>query len=128
MIDLSSVLVIHVTGYFVLIGVLLGCSSNKHDAKFVFTDFQNHTGWDSNFVSWSVSLLAALYAFFSLDSASHFSEEIPRANVFVPRASKSLTLKIQTHAWLTLFYSVSPGRGQLSHDFPFYHCGTLLHW
>ncbi|KAH0593835.1 hypothetical protein MHUMG1_08587 [Metarhizium humberi] len=80
------VLVIHVTGYFVLIGVLLGCSSNKHDAKFVFTDFQNHTGWDSNFVSWSVSLLAALYAFFSLDSASHFSEEIPRANVFVPRA------------------------------------------
>ncbi|KFG77664.1 putative GABA permease [Metarhizium anisopliae] len=80
------VLVIHVTGYFVLIGVLLGCSSNKHDAKFVFTDFQNHTGWDSNFVSWSVGLLAALYAFFSLDSASHFSEEIPRANVLVPRA------------------------------------------
>ncbi|CAK7202162.1 hypothetical protein SEUCBS139899_004882 [Sporothrix eucalyptigena] len=57
-----------------------------HDAKYVFTDFQNETGWKSDFVSWSISLLPALYAFFSLDTASHYSEEITGANVFVPRA------------------------------------------
>jgi len=61
---------------------------HKHDAKFVFTEFQNNTGWDSDFVSWCVGLLAALYAYFSLDTATHFSEEIPNASVLVPRASK----------------------------------------
>lgn len=79
---------LHLTGYFVVIIVLAACTPEKQTAKFVFTDFQNHTGWDSDFVAWCVSLLAALYAFFSLDSASHYSEEIDRANVLVPRASK----------------------------------------
>jgi choline transport protein len=80
--------VIHVVGYLIVIGVLAGCTKKKHDAEFVFTHFQNSTGWDSDFVSWSVSLLAALYAYFSLDTATHFSEEIPNASVLVPRASK----------------------------------------
>lgn len=89
-------LVLHIAGYFVVIGVLAGCTSEKHDAAFVFTKFQNSTGWDSDFVSWCVGLLAALYAFFSLDSASHFSEEIERANVMVPRASEFLTTASST--------------------------------
>ena len=68
---------------------MAGLTEEKHDAKYVFTGFENGTGWDSDFVSWSVGLLSALYAYFSLDTATHFSEEIPRADVLVPRASKS---------------------------------------
>ncbi|KAH6972373.1 GABA permease [Ilyonectria sp. MPI-CAGE-AT-0026] len=82
----SAILVIHVVGYFLVIGVLAGTTKDKHDAEYVFTHFQNNTGWDSDFVSWSVSLLAALYAYFSLDTATHYSEEIPDANIHVPRA------------------------------------------
>lgn len=88
------VVVLHVIGYFVLIGVLAGCTPEKQSAKFVFADFQNSTGWDSDFVSWCVSLLAALYAFFSLDSVTHYAEEIDKADILVPRASKRNTSHI----------------------------------
>lgn len=73
-------------------GILLGYTNNKHDAKFVFTDFNNLTGWDSDFVSWSVSLLSSLYAYLTIDTAVHFGEEIPRANVMIPRAGKTFLL------------------------------------
>ncbi|KAJ9149914.1 putative GABA permease [Pleurostoma richardsiae] len=82
----SFILVVHVVGYLITIGLLTGLTKNKHDATYVFTDFHSYTGWDNDFVSWSISLLSALYAFFSIDAAAHFAEEIPKANVAVPRA------------------------------------------
>ncbi|KAK7428038.1 hypothetical protein QQZ08_005470 [Neonectria magnoliae] len=82
----TAILVIHVVGYLIVIGVLAGTTDDKHDAEYVFTRFQNNTGWDSDFVSWSISLLSALYAYFSLDTATHYSEEISNASVLVPRA------------------------------------------
>ncbi|KAK7222318.1 hypothetical protein V2G26_010321 [Clonostachys chloroleuca] len=97
-------LVWHVAGYIVVIAVLAACTPIKHDAQFVFTNFQNRTGWDNDFVSWSVSLLAALYAFFSLDSTSHFSEEIEKANVMVPRA---MALQAISSALMTLPFIIA---------------------
>ncbi|CAH0058165.1 unnamed protein product, partial [Clonostachys solani] len=97
-------LVWHVGGYIIVIAVLAACTPEKHDAQFVFTNFQNLTGWDNDFVSWSVSLLAALYAFFSLDSTSHFSEEIERANVMVPRA---MALQAFSSAIMTLPFIIT---------------------
>ncbi|KAM3563821.1 hypothetical protein MY1884_001081 [Beauveria asiatica] len=47
----TAILVIHVVGYLIVIGVLAGSTREKHDATFVFTKFQNSTGWDSDFVS-----------------------------------------------------------------------------
>ncbi|KGQ12841.1 Choline transport protein [Beauveria bassiana D1-5] len=95
---------IHVVGYLLVIGVLAGSTKEKHDATFVFTKFQNSTGWDSDFVSWSVGLLSALYAYFSLDTAAHFSEEIPRANVLVPRA---MVLQAVATALMTLPFIIT---------------------
>jgi amino acid transporter len=74
--------------FFIVIGVLAGCTDDKHKAKYVFLQFENHTGWPSDGVAWCVGLLPALYAFFSLDAATHYCEEIENANVAVPRASK----------------------------------------
>ncbi|TQW05511.1 GABA permease [Cordyceps javanica] len=82
----TTVLVLHVVGFVVVIGVLLGFTKDKHDAAYVFTNFENHTGWNNNFVSWSIGLLSALYAYNSLDTVTHFCEEIPDANILVPRA------------------------------------------
>ncbi|KAM3542963.1 hypothetical protein ARSEF1564_004101 [Beauveria bassiana] len=100
----AAILVVHVVGYLLVIGVLAGSTKEKHDATFVFTKFQNSTGWDSNFVSWSVGLLSALYAYFSLDTAAHFSEEIPRANVLVPRA---MILQAGATAFMTLPFIIT---------------------
>ncbi|KAJ4538190.1 hypothetical protein HRR80_007785 [Exophiala dermatitidis] len=82
----ESILYIHVVGYFVVIITLAVCTDNKHDAKYVFTNFENNSGWEQDGVAWCVSLLPALYAFFSLDTAAHYSEEITNADVAVPRA------------------------------------------
>ncbi|ATY66323.1 GABA permease [Cordyceps militaris] len=100
----TAILVLHVVGYLVVIGVLAGYKKEKHDAAFVFTNFQNRTGWDSDFVAWSVGLLSALYAYFSLDTVTHFSEEIPRANVVVPRA---MILQAGATALMTLPFIIT---------------------
>lgn len=81
--------------YFINIGVLAGTTKEKHDAKFVFADFENKTGWDNNFVSWSIGLLSALYAFFSLDGATHYCEEMDDADIYVPRASEHSSRETQ---------------------------------
>ncbi|EXJ72489.1 uncharacterized protein A1O5_04994 [Cladophialophora psammophila CBS 110553] len=82
----QSVLCIHVLGYFAVIITLAVCTDTKHDAKYVFTNFENSTGWSQDGIAWCISLLPALFAFFSLDTASHYSEEIKDANIAVPRA------------------------------------------
>jgi hypothetical protein len=124
----SLVLVWHVAGYIIVIAVLAACTPTKHDAQFVFTTFQNRTGWDNDFVSWSVSLLAALYAFFSLDSTSHFSEEIEKANIMVPRASKSASANILLIYHHLTRRSGTSSRQQRSYDIAIHHRSPILHW
>lgn len=125
------VLVIHVVGYFVVIGVLAGYTENKHDAKYVFTHFENSTGWESDFASWSISLLTSLYAYLSIDTATHFSEEIPNANVLVPRASRlqirSLVNAKGKEPVLTPF-SDSTGRKHRADDPALHYHRPFLHW
>jgi amino acid permease len=79
---------IHVIFYIINIAVLLACTKKKNTAKYVFTEFHNTTGWDSDGIAWCVGLLSALFAFFSLDTTVHFSEEIENPATAVPRASK----------------------------------------
>lgn len=81
-------MVLHVLGFFIVIIVLLACTKEKNSAKFVFTDFVNSTGWENDGVSWSVGLLTSVFAFFSLDAASHYAEEVENPTVVIPRASK----------------------------------------
>lgn len=83
-----TVLYIHVVGFFAVIITMAVCTDQKHDAKYVFTHFENNTGWEQDGIAWCISLLPALYAFFSLDTAAHYSEEITNAAVAVPRASE----------------------------------------
>lgn len=81
------VLFVHVAGFLGCIITLLVCTKNKNSTSFVFTNFANETGWSSG-VGWCVGQLAALFAFFSLDSATHFAEEMPKREVTVPRVSQ----------------------------------------
>lgn len=96
---------IHVAGYIAVIAVLLACTQDKHDASYVFLDFTNSTGWSSDGVAWCVGLLPSLYAFFSLDTATHFCEEVKDAKTAIPRASKSnLGISIRSHRISTDMY------------------------
>ncbi|KAF2996778.1 hypothetical protein E8E14_004983 [Neopestalotiopsis sp. 37M] len=59
-------------------------TKNKNSAEFVFTTSINHTGWTDG-IAWCVGQLSSLFAFFSLDTATHFAEETPRREITVPR-------------------------------------------
>lgn len=50
-------------GAFLGILVTIGVMSNKNTSSFVFTDFQNNSGWESNGISWLVGLQSAIYPF-----------------------------------------------------------------
>lgn len=69
--------------------VLTVCTKDKHTASFIFTDFENRLGWSNDGVAWCIGLLTSVYAYFSLDSAIHFTEEVIDAPFAIPRASKS---------------------------------------
>lgn len=50
-------------GGFLAIVIVLGVMAPKNTADFVFTDFNNRSGWDSDGVSWLVGLLSTVYPF-----------------------------------------------------------------
>lgn len=119
---------IHVTFYIVNMAVLLGCTRKKNSAKYVFTEFQNNTGWDSDGIAWCVGLLSALFAFFSLDTTVHFSEEIASPATSVPKASKNPFPELISRSIADSFINIGlASDSQLAHDSAFRHRDSLLH-
>ena len=61
-------------------------SPSKHTPEFVFTKFENNSGWDNDAVAWSIGLLSSCYVLIGYDGATHLSEEMDKAETGVPRA------------------------------------------
>ncbi|KAL4892546.1 putative GABA permease [Aspergillus ambiguus] len=68
-------------GNFVAIWV---CSPTRHSAGFVFTFFQNNTGWSDNGVPWCIGMLSSCYVLVGYDGAIHMGEEMLHPEVSVP--------------------------------------------
>ncbi|KAK1634268.1 amino acid permease [Colletotrichum phormii] len=66
--------------------LLSGVMAPKNSASFVFTEFVNSSGWESDGVSWLVGLISAVYPFLGYDAACHLAEEMPNASRNVPIA------------------------------------------
>lgn len=47
--------------------VVLGAMALKHDARFVFVEVTNTSGWENDGVSWLVGLLSAVYPLLGYD-------------------------------------------------------------
>ncbi|PHH62116.1 hypothetical protein CDD81_7547 [Ophiocordyceps australis] len=77
--------VIHIVA-FVAICIVLGVMAQKNTAEFVFTEFVNGSGWNSDVISWLVGLLSTVYPFLGYDAATHLAEELPNASRNVPLA------------------------------------------
>ena len=58
----TAAFVFHICFFFVLL-VPLVYLSPQSTASFVFTDFENSGGWDSNGVSWFLGLLTSAWSF-----------------------------------------------------------------
>ncbi|KAK1579732.1 amino acid permease [Colletotrichum navitas] len=77
--------VLHGLGFLVIL-IVLGVMAPKNTASFVFKEFANSSGWESDGVSWLVGLISAVYPFLGYDAACHLAEEMPNASRHVPLA------------------------------------------
>ncbi|KAF7563947.1 hypothetical protein G7046_g179 [Stylonectria norvegica] len=69
----------------VIISIVLLATSDKTDASFVFTDFNNETGWNDG-ISWILGLLQSALALIGFDVVLHMAEEMPNPSKDAPRA------------------------------------------
>lgn len=69
----------------VIIGIVLLAMSKKSDASFVFTHFDNQTGW-SDGMAWILGLLQSALSLIGFDVVLHMAEEMPNPAKDAPRA------------------------------------------
>lgn len=69
----------------VIITIVLASMSKKTDARYVFTEFSNETGWP-NGMAWILGLLQSALSMIGFDACLHMTEEMPRPAEDAPRA------------------------------------------
>ncbi|OQD79532.1 hypothetical protein PENANT_c049G07475 [Penicillium antarcticum] len=80
----NASLIIHIVAFVVVFIVMWVCAPIKHSASFVFTLFENNSGWSSDGVSWSIGMLSSCYVLAGYDGAIHLCEEMLNPAVSVP--------------------------------------------
>ena len=89
---------------FVITVTVLAKAQPKQSGHFVFTDFENFSGWENNVIAFITGFINANYSFSCLDAATHISEEIPRPEINIPKAL--LTIPV-IGVLSSLFYNIS---------------------
>ncbi|TGJ81469.1 hypothetical protein E0Z10_g7296 [Xylaria hypoxylon] len=69
----------------IVTSIVLLATADKNDARFVFTDFQNETGWPDG-LAWILGLLQSALSLIGFDAALHMTEEMPSPAIDAPRA------------------------------------------
>lgn len=82
----NATMVLHVMFFFILLISIAVVSPTKNSASFVFTDFENSSGWNNDGVAWCIGMLSASYVLVGYDGSTHLSEEMSDPAVGVPRA------------------------------------------
>ena len=54
-------MVLHVTLFIVLLVAMAVVSPTKHSVRFVFTAFENNSGWSNDGLAWCIGLLSSCY-------------------------------------------------------------------
>ncbi|MFF2747731.1 amino acid permease [Kitasatospora sp. NPDC058048] len=75
----------HVLGVLVIVGVLAVVPSHHQSPSWVFTHFENGTGWSNPVYVSATGLLLAGYTFCGYDASLHMSEETTNARVAAPQ-------------------------------------------
>ncbi|MFB7908373.1 amino acid permease [Kitasatospora sp. NPDC056076] len=75
----------HLLGVAVIVGVLTIVPSQHQSLSWVFTHFENGTGWTSPVYVSAIGLLLGGYTFCGYDASAHLSEETKDARVAAPR-------------------------------------------
>ncbi|KAA6413767.1 MAG: choline transporter [Lasallia pustulata] len=100
----SAALYTSLISFFVILVVVPAKAPSHQDAKFVFANFVNNTGWASNGIAFIVGLVNTNWAFACLDCATHLAEEVHRPEKMIPIAIMGTVAIGFVTSW---FYSVS---------------------
>ncbi|KAE8353230.1 amino acid/polyamine transporter I [Aspergillus coremiiformis] len=79
------ILIWNVGSFLVTMIVLLATNDHKQSASFVFSEFQNFTGWGSAMAA-IVGILQACFGMCCYDAPSHMTEEMKSASKEAPKA------------------------------------------
>lgn len=83
----NAALYVSLFSYVTITITVLVCARNHYNtASFVFTEFQNGTGWGSAGIAFIIGLVNPNWSFSCLDSASHLAEEVHNADRVIPIA------------------------------------------
>lgn len=82
----TSILVWNVGSFLVIIITILSTNKNKQSASFVFTDFQNDTGFSSGGMAVMIGLLQSFFGLCCYDAPTHMTEEMLNPSIEAPRA------------------------------------------
>lgn len=69
----------------VILSIVLLTTSDKTSAEFVFTSFENETGWTDG-VAWILGLLQSALSLIGFDAVLHMTEEMPDPSHDAPLA------------------------------------------
>lgn len=90
--------------FFVILVVVPAKAPTHQQARFVFANFVNNTGWKQNGIAFIVGLINTNWAFACLDCATHLAEEVEKPERMIPIAIMGTIAVGFTTSW---FYSVS---------------------
>ncbi|KAJ1563062.1 hypothetical protein HK405_003073 [Cladochytrium tenue] len=77
-------MIISFVGFIVTIIAIPAAGGVTNSASYVFTDFINFTGWDSNFIVFMTGLISSTFGMAYLDAPTHIAEEVPHPRRTVP--------------------------------------------
>ncbi|KAF1838196.1 GABA permease [Decorospora gaudefroyi] len=81
----KAIFVWNLTSFVVCLVTILATNDHKQPASYVFTDFQNFTGWNAPYAT-CLGLLQSAFGMCCYDAPSHMTEEIKNAQKQAPRA------------------------------------------
>ncbi|EXJ83862.1 hypothetical protein A1O1_07490 [Capronia coronata CBS 617.96] len=76
----------NLVSFFVVIITILACNDHKQSGSFVFSDFQNDTGFSSGGMAVMIGLLQTLFGMACYDAPAHMSEELREPAKQAPQA------------------------------------------
>ncbi|RYP14072.1 hypothetical protein DL765_006606 [Monosporascus sp. GIB2] len=82
----NVIMCLHVGFFFAILIAVAALPRERNTAEFVFTFFQNRTGWDNDAIAWCLGMLTSAYIMIGYDSATHVSEEMRNPRTGVPQA------------------------------------------
>jgi choline transport protein len=81
----KGILIWNIAAFFICFITILAMNDHKQSASFVFSNFQNSTGFNGSYAA-ILGLLQAAFGMCCYDAPSHMTEEIKNARKQAPRA------------------------------------------